>query len=163
MAQSRRTIELDPDAQIFGPPGDAEDWPAFRDALACWRRETRASLRYRDDLYRRSEFSWSASNYCCGFLMLCDETFYDWRRGRYTVDAFLDRHERDFGGFDRVVLWHAYPRIGIDERNQITPAQLRRYLDSGSSSCEHMTAENALVASAACVRGTSYSSETGSN
>ena len=46
---------------------------------------------------------------------------------------------------------------------RITPAQLRRYLDSGSSSCEHMTAENALVASAACVRGTSYSSETGSN
>ena len=50
--------------------------------------------------------------------MLCDETFYDWRRARYTVDAFLERHERDFGGFDSVVLWHAYPRIGIDERNQ---------------------------------------------
>jgi hypothetical protein len=46
---------------------------------------------------------------------------------------------------------------------RITPAQLHRYLDSGSSSCEHMTAENALLASAACVRGTSNSSETGSN
>src|SRR5262249_39693263 len=39
----------------------------------------------------------------------------------------------------------------------------RRGLDSGSSSYEHMTAENALVATAACGRGTSNSSKTGSN
>ena len=39
-------------------------------------------------------------------------------RGEFTVDAFLDYGAREFGGFDAVVLWHAYPVIGIDERNQ---------------------------------------------
>jgi formylglycine-generating enzyme required for sulfatase activity len=110
--------EFDLDGQIFDPPGDSAEWPAFRDALERWRVQTKARLHYSDDLYRRPDFAWSACNFSCCFLMLCDETFYDWRTGRYTVDAFLDRHERDFGGFDSVVLWHAYPRIGIDERNQ---------------------------------------------
>ena len=50
--------------------------------------------------------------------MLCDQTFYDAGSGRYTVDAFLDHGLREFGGYDSVVLWHAYPRIGVDERNQ---------------------------------------------
>jgi hypothetical protein len=106
------------DTQIFQPPGDPDGWPAFRDALDEWREQTRARLRYDDALYRRPEFAWSASNYSCGFLMLCDETFYDWRSGRYTVDTFLEVHRREFGGLDSVVLWHAYPRIGVDERNQ---------------------------------------------
>ena len=29
--------------------------------------------------YRRPEFAWSAANYSCCFLMVCDETFYDRR------------------------------------------------------------------------------------
>ena len=44
--------------------------------------------------------------------------FYDYRSGRYTVDDFLNEGEREFGGYDSIVLWQAYPRIGVDERNQ---------------------------------------------
>ncbi len=102
---------------IVAPPNPA-DWPAFREALARWREETRAALKYDDVLYRHPAFAWSSGNYSCCFLMTCDERFYNRRRGRYTVDSFLDEAERDFGGFDSVVLWQAYPRIGADERNQ---------------------------------------------
>lgn len=111
-------FSLDASGNVFLAPDDPEQWLTFRAALARWRTETRTRLNYKDDLYRRKEFTWSASNYSCCFLMACDERFWDRRVGRYTVDAFLDEGEREFGGYDSVVLWHAYPRLGADERNQ---------------------------------------------
>ncbi|MGO8928201.1 MAG: formylglycine-generating enzyme family protein [Limisphaerales bacterium] len=111
-------FRFDPSQNIIPAPDDPAQWPAFRDALARWRAETRARLNYSDALYHRKEFAWAAANYSCCFLMVCDETFYDWRAGRYTVDAFAEHGQREFGGYDSVVLWHAYPRIGVDERNQ---------------------------------------------
>jgi len=109
---------FDPSQNIIPAPSDPAQWPAYREALAKWREETKTRLRYDDALYQRKEFAWAASNYSCCFLMTCDETFYDWRAGRYTVEAFLELGQREFGGYDSVVLWQAYPRIGVDQRNQ---------------------------------------------
>ena len=47
-----------------------------------------------------------------------DEMFYDRNRNRYTVDSLIDNGIERFGGYDAIVLWHAYPRIGFDGRNQ---------------------------------------------
>lgn len=69
-------------------------------------------------LYGRRDMAWSARNYACYFLFLYDRAFYDVTARRYRVDEFLARMDREFGGIDSVVLWHAYPRIGVDERNQ---------------------------------------------
>jgi len=113
-----RVLEFDGSGNVILSPKDPALWPAFRAALTEWRRETRNRLRYRDTLYRRSELGWSARNYACCFVMMCDETFYRRRTGRYEVEALLRHGEREFGGYDSVVLWHAYPRIGIDRRNQ---------------------------------------------
>ena len=111
-------FRFDPSRNIIPAPDDPAQWPAYRSALAAWRAETKARLGYNDALYRRKEFAWAAANYSCGFIMMCDETFYDPRTGRYAVEALVDRGECDFGGYDSVVLWHAYPRIGVDDRNQ---------------------------------------------
>lgn len=50
---------------------------------------------------------------------LWDEALYDHGRGVFTVEAFLGRAEREFGGFDGVLLWHAYPVVGLDARRQL--------------------------------------------
>jgi formylglycine-generating enzyme required for sulfatase activity len=111
-------LRLDGSGNVFLAPDDPEQWPAFRAALARWRVDTKIRLKYDGALYQGKEFAWSASNYCCCFLMMCDERFWDRRAGRYEVDAFLDEGQQEFGGYDSVVLWHAYPRLGVDERNQ---------------------------------------------
>ncbi|MGO8700929.1 MAG: formylglycine-generating enzyme family protein [Limisphaerales bacterium] len=117
-AGSQAGFQLDASGDILPAPSEAGLWPAYRAALSQWREETRSRLHYDNSLYHRPEFAWSARNYACGFLMTCDERFYDRRRGRYQVHELLDQAQRDFGGYDSVVLWHAYPRIGIDSRNQ---------------------------------------------
>ncbi len=109
---------LEPDKDLIPAPRDPAMWPQFRQQLTQWRDQARKQLHYDDALYRRPEFAWASSSYCCCFLMMCDEAFYDTASGRYTVDAFLDDGAERFGGYDSIVLWHAYPRIGVDQRNQ---------------------------------------------
>ncbi|MCE5269149.1 MAG: formylglycine-generating enzyme family protein [Planctomycetaceae bacterium] len=117
-ATGAEQFTFEPDKCIIPAPRDPALWPAFREKLAQWREATRRKLKYDDSLYRKSEFAWASSSFACCFLMMCDETFYNRRTGAYLVDALLDEGKREFGGYDSVVLWHAYPRIGADDRNQ---------------------------------------------
>lgn len=103
---------------VIPAPSDPAQWPAWREALKRWRGEARAKLNYSDALYQRKDFAWVPSCFACGFLMVCDETFFDRRLGAYRVADYLNEAQREFGGLDAVVLWHAYPRIGADSRNQ---------------------------------------------
>jgi hypothetical protein len=103
---------------LIPAPEDPALWSAWREELTRWRVAARHRLKYRDALYCRAEFAWAQRCFSCCFVLLCDETFYDAKRGRYTVEGFLDHGAREFGGYDALVLWHAYPRIGFDDRNQ---------------------------------------------
>ncbi|MBI2432451.1 MAG: hypothetical protein HYV26_06230, partial [Candidatus Hydrogenedentes bacterium] len=67
--------------------------------------------------YDRPDLAWARGMFTCHFTFMYDRAFYDPERG-YLVEAFLDDGAREFGGYDAVVLWQGYPRLGIDERNQ---------------------------------------------
>ncbi|WP_431277750.1 SUMF1/EgtB/PvdO family nonheme iron enzyme [Leifsonia poae] len=104
-------------AKIFAAPTEPADWPAWREDLAAWRLEARSRLDYDGVVYERAETGWARSAYSVAQIWLWDERLFDHERQEFTVDAFLDSIS-DHGGFDGVVLWHAYPIIGIDDRNQ---------------------------------------------
>ncbi|NJO84097.1 MAG: WHG domain-containing protein [Blastochloris sp.] len=87
----------------------------WRTHLHQWRAATRYLLKADDSLYRAPEFAWIPRTFTLAVVMMCDLTFY---QDGYQLDTFLDEAERDFGGFDALILWHAYPRIGFDDRNQ---------------------------------------------
>ena len=101
-------------AKIIAAPDDPDEWPAWRDALVRWRDAARAG--YDGGAYERLE--WTQSCFAVALVWLWDELLYDHARERFTPERFVEEAEREFGGFDGVVLWHAYPVIGIDERNQ---------------------------------------------
>jgi hypothetical protein len=105
--------ELDT-AKIIAAPDDPAAWRAWRDALARWRERAREG--YDGSAYERLE--WTQSCFSVALVWLWDERLYDHAAQRFTPERLLDEGERDFGGYDGVVLWHAYPVIGIDERNQ---------------------------------------------
>jgi formylglycine-generating enzyme required for sulfatase activity len=111
-------FRFEPERPIIPAPRDPAAWPEFRRRLTDWRVAKRRELNYRDASYRRAEFKWASANFTCVFLMLGDAGLYDAHRGRFKVRPFLEQQRHEFGGADSVVLWHAYPRIGLDDRNQ---------------------------------------------
>ncbi|MCX8107560.1 MAG: hypothetical protein N3G20_02015, partial [Verrucomicrobiae bacterium] len=110
--------EFNPENNLIHAPSDPCAWPEFRRLLNDWRKSTREKMKYSASLYERAEYSWACRNFACGFVMLNDQIICDVGKSRYTVGRFLSHARAEFGGFDSVVLWHAYPRLGLDARNQ---------------------------------------------
>ncbi|MFC1635736.1 hypothetical protein ACFL5Z_12925 [Planctomycetota bacterium] len=108
-------IEIKP---LVPASSDPNQWSAWREALLEKREQMKNQLAYNDTLYRRADFAWVSSCYSCCFVMMCDMQFYNPATRRFTVHTFVTDGIRRFGGYDAVVLWHAYPRIGFDNRNQ---------------------------------------------
>lgn len=105
------------DAKIFAAPADPADVPRWREQLAAWRHGARARhgepSRYDDPAAR-----WASGCFTVAQVWLWDELFFDFDAQRFTPERFLADARQRFGGLDGIVLWHAYPVIGIDHRNQ---------------------------------------------
>lgn len=105
------------DAKIFAAPSDPELLPRWRAQLAAWREGARArhgaSPRYDDPAS-----AWASTCFTVAQVWLWDELFFDFAEQRFTPERFLADARDRFGGLDGIVLWHAYPVIGIDDRNQ---------------------------------------------
>ena len=100
-------------AKIFAAPDNPPDWPAWREQLQRWR----ADARTRHAVPGSTGSTWASRCFTEAMVWLWDERLFDRERGDFTPDRLL-ADARRFGGFDAVVLWHAYPVIGLDDRNQ---------------------------------------------
>ncbi len=83
-----------------------------------WRHEQLIRMGYDGSEYARPELAWTQSSFIQPQMMIHDRYFYDPAAGKYTVDRYLDDLEKRYGGIDSVLIWHTYPNIGIDNRNQ---------------------------------------------
>ncbi len=106
---------------FIAAPRPEDDRAEWLKALHAYRDEVRADGKPHGldrSLYDRPDLAWTTQVYTCHFTFLYDRSFYDPERGAYTLDAFLDDGVREFGGYDAIVLWQGYPRLGFDDRNQ---------------------------------------------
>lgn len=112
-----QSLALD-EAKIFVGPADPADRPAWRERLAAWRDDARRRHGYTGAAYDRPDAVWAAGCSTVAQVWLWDELLYSFEEHRFTPERFLADARERFGGLDAVVLWHAYPVIGIDDRNQ---------------------------------------------
>ncbi len=122
--------------QIPGPPNPSQ-FKSWLADIQHWRSERLIRIGYNGSEYGRTELKWAQSSFMQPQMMIEDRYFYDPVAGKYTVDRYLDDLEKRYGGIDSVLVWHTYPNIGIDDRNQNDllrdmpggPAGIRKMVD----------------------------------
>jgi hypothetical protein len=105
------------DTFFFGPvsPEETENWLG---GLKAWRTERLTRLRYNGSQYERPELEWTQHVFSQVQMLIWDRSFYDSEKGEYTVERFLRDTESRIGSVDAVLIWHVYPNLGVDDRNQ---------------------------------------------
>jgi formylglycine-generating enzyme required for sulfatase activity len=104
-------------SQIAGPTTPA-DFPNWLADAQHWRMERRIRIGYDGSQYDRPELKWTQSSFIQPLVMIHERFLYDPVAGKYTVGRYLDDLVRRYGGIDSVLIWHSYPNMGIDGRNQ---------------------------------------------
>jgi gamma-glutamyl hercynylcysteine S-oxide synthase len=94
---------------------DLQEWLAD---ITHWRNERIVRIGFDDSQYNRPELKWTQSSFIQPQMMIHERYFYDPSARMYTVDRYLDDLDRRYGGIDSVLIWHPYPNLGIDNRNQ---------------------------------------------
>ena len=104
-----------PDKPKTCSPGEIAKWLAD---IRHWRSEHWIRMGYQSSEYDRPELLWTHSSFVQPQMMVHDRYFYDVVAHHYTVDRYLDDLVSRYGGIDSVLIWHTYPNLGIDDRNQ---------------------------------------------
>ncbi|WNR45416.1 hypothetical protein [Paenibacillus roseipurpureus] len=89
-----------------------QGWTEF---FSTWRQEARQPINFEE--YKRPELQWYRDTFLQHFTYLYSKEIYNFETNEMEVDRFLAEGE-EFGGYDSVLLWHQYPRLGVDRRNQ---------------------------------------------
>ncbi len=107
-----------PGEVFFSGPDSPLDQPAWLNGLKAWRSNRRTLLRYNGAEYDRPELEWTQHVFSQVQLLVWDGSLYDPEKREYTVERFLAETEDRIGPIDAVLIWHVYPDLGVDDRNQ---------------------------------------------
>ncbi|HEX4022818.1 MAG TPA: SUMF1/EgtB/PvdO family nonheme iron enzyme [Acidobacteriaceae bacterium] len=125
-------------SQQSNQPCTSAELAAWMHDMQHWRMERRIRMGFDPSQYQRPELQWTASSFIQPQMMVQDRYFYDPVTRKYTVDRYLNDLEKRYGGIDSVLIWHTYPNIGIDNRNQY---DMLRSMPGGLDGVRQMVAD----------------------
>ncbi len=137
LLSAQDTVYQPQNEQLPGPPSPSAFSSWLRD-IQHWRSERLIRMGYDGSQYDRPEMKWAQSSFVQPQMMIEDRYFYDPAAGKYTVDRYLDDLNKRYGGIDSVLIWHTYPNIGLDDRNQ---NDLLRDMPGGVAGVRQMIAD----------------------
>ncbi|KAE9041334.1 hypothetical protein PR002_g4503 [Phytophthora rubi] len=108
--------------EVIDGPGSPEALDEWRRDWSTWKKMELATNRYDPsdacNVYNIKDTQWTQQNFVQVFVMMHDRDIYDRQTQQYTVDKYVDGMQKRVGTIDSVLIWPAYPNIGIDNRNQ---------------------------------------------
>eukprot|EP01126_Amoeba_proteus_P054350 TRINITY_DN6683_c0_g2_i2.p1 TRINITY_DN6683_c0_g2~~TRINITY_DN6683_c0_g2_i2.p1 ORF type:complete len:367 (-),score=73.60 TRINITY_DN6683_c0_g2_i2:218-1318(-) len=122
--------------QIPGPKNPSV-WMEWLTAIKAQREKDLRSINYTGEIYAVPELEWTQTAFIQPQMMAHDLYFWDPLAEGYTVDKYLNDVDNRYGGIDSVLIWHSYPNMGIDNRNQFDllramPGGLQGFADAVS-------------------------------
>lgn len=104
------------EAKMFAGPVSLDDREVWRSQLGQWKLESASRIKYDDSLYSSMKYK-TFGSFNVALIWLWDELLFDFDAQEFTPEKLIDDCKK-FGGVDGIILWHAYPVIGLDSRNQ---------------------------------------------
>ncbi len=71
-----------------------------------------------NSLFEREDLKWIRHSYVMHLMYAWDKFYYDLTKGDYTLQDFLDRGKKLYGGDEVISIWPTWPTLGLDQRNQ---------------------------------------------
>lgn len=71
-----------------------------------------------NSIYEREDLKWVRKLYAGHFLAAWHNYFYDAGKMAFQYEDFNKKLKQQYGGDDFTILWHGWPMMGMDQRNQ---------------------------------------------
>ena len=71
-----------------------------------------------NSLFEREDLKWIRHSYVMHLMYAWDKFYYDQEKGEYTLQDFLERGKKLYGGDEVISIWPTWPTLGLDQRNQ---------------------------------------------
>jgi hypothetical protein len=85
------------------------------DIFNLWKANTRS--RYDLRKYFRPQNMWIKKNYITHFTFAYGKESFHYKKTKFNIKKII-KEGLEFGGYDSLIFWHQYPRLGLDNTNQ---------------------------------------------